>query len=263
MVTRPLILVQKYRHSTSSGSDIASNLGVRIYTPFLTPKNVSNVTIINWGLSRIPWLPSNHEPILNHPESVKASSNKLLSFRAFEDWGLEGSYPPFTTSKEIAQSWSIVRKVVCRTILTGSSGDGIVIVKKGGEVVDAPLYTLYIEKKWEFRVHVFKGKVIHLQQKRRLSSDELEKRGITLRNKYIRNLSNGYIFSSLIDMESSTISEMEALAIKSMEALSLDFGGIDIVLTADLKPYLLEVNSAPGLEGATLDKYLIEFNNQR
>lgn len=256
-----MILVQKFRKSTSSGTSLSKGIPcTRIFTPLIKPSDYyRHSTIINWGLSDIPWLHKWSWAILNHPESVKRSSNKLLSFESFSNYGLSSYLPPYTTIKSTAQSWANDGKVVCRKILCGSSGNGIVITGKGEEVVDAPLYTLYIEKKWEFRYHIVSGKVIHSQQKRRLTTEELEKRGIASRNKYIRNTINGYIFSNILDINLDVQNRMEALAIKAINSLSLDFGAVDLIVTKDEKIYLLEVNSAPGLEGTTLDKYIIAF----
>ena len=57
--------------------------------------------------------------------------------------------------------------VVARTILNGNSGAGIVLVENEEQLVDAPLYTVYIPKKQEYRVHVFRGQVLDVQRKAR------------------------------------------------------------------------------------------------
>ena len=42
------------------------------------------------------------------------------------------------------------------------------------------------------------------------------------------------------------------MGIDAVSALGLDFGAVDIIEDADGKLYVLEVNTAPGLEGQTL-----------
>ena len=43
--------------------------------------------------------------------------------------------------------------------------------------------------------------------------------------------------------------------------LGLDFGAVDLLLTSDLRVMVLEVNSAPGLSGSTLSKYVEAFKS--
>lgn len=43
---------------------------------------------------------------------------------------------------------------------------------------------------------------------------------------------------------------------KAMEALNLDFGAVDLGVTAEGAPVVLEVNTCPGLEGGMLQKYV-------
>jgi len=48
-----------------------------------------------------------------------------------------------------------------------------------------------------------------------------------------------------------------SISIAAVDALCLDFGAVDIIYNEhEDKYYVLEVNSAPGLEGTTLEKYV-------
>jgi len=48
----------------------------------------------------------------------------------------------------------------------------------------------------------------------------------------------------------------------SVMALGLDFGAVDIVYNEnDNKAYVLEINTAPGLSGTTLEKYVEVFSH--
>ncbi len=54
--------------------------------------------------------------------------------------------------------------------------------------------------------------------------------------------------------------EAQTLAVSALGRLGLDFGAVDIAI-GKLGVAVLEVNSAPGLEGTTLEKYVNYFKN--
>jgi glutathione synthase/RimK-type ligase-like ATP-grasp enzyme len=135
--------------------------------------------------------------------------------------------------------------------LTGHSGHGIIVATNTFELVDAPLYTAKTKHKNEYRVHVFKGKVIDVQQKkRRIGVDA---------NSLVRNHSNGWVYAR------ADIEPPEKLLLSAVEAvrlLGLDFGAVDIGhRVIDNKVFVFEVNTAPGIEGTTLQRYVNAFNN--
>jgi D-alanine-D-alanine ligase-like ATP-grasp enzyme len=102
-------------------------------------------------------------------------------------------------------------------------------------------------------VHVFKGKMIHKQRKaRRLDVPDEEV------NWKVRNHDNGFIFQ-IEDFDMPEDCAVQSIA--AVEALGLHFGAVDVVYNAkEQRAYVLEVNSAPGLSGTTLDKYVEAFN---
>lgn len=144
------------------------------------------------------------------------------------------------------------KTVVCRTILNGHSGAGIVLASTEEELVDAPLYTEYIPKKEEYRVHVFNGEVIHVSRKARRKDVPDENV-----NWKIRNHNNGFIFQH----ENFELpDECNVQALLAVKDLGLDFGAVDIIWNdKQQKAYVLEVNTAPGIEGKTLDAYVNAF----
>jgi glutathione synthase/RimK-type ligase-like ATP-grasp enzyme len=127
----------------------------------------------------------------------------------------------------------------------GHSGRGIVICNDGDRLVYAPLYTLHTKHKHEYRVHVFKDQVLDVQMKR--------KRNGSLRGSGIRNYSNGWVYARA---EIAPSEELLLSSIQAVKLLGLDFGAVDIGhRLIDNKFFVFEVNTAPGLEGTTLDKY--------
>lgn len=213
-------------------------------------------TVINWGSSQLPPFPG--AKIINQPEAVALATNKLTFFKTFgEDSDL---VVPYTTDVAKVREWLQAGKtVVARTKLTGHSGEGIVLLEgKDAEIVKAPLYTLYVPKKDEYRVHVARKQVENANNifvfdiQRKAKKADVEEA-----NFKIRNLANGFIYAR---NELVTPECVEDVALKAFEALGLDFGAIDIIYNAKQdRAYVLEVNTAPGLTGTTLDNYVKMF----
>src|SRR3546814_2808293 len=60
--------------------------------------------------------------------------------------------PKFWTKKEDIPDEAF--PIVCRTVLSGHSGVGIVIADNRDDLVPANLYVKYVKKKEEYRVHL-------------------------------------------------------------------------------------------------------------
>lgn len=201
--------------------------------------------LINWGNTILPNRFRNCD-VINKPEDIKLVSNKLDFFWHLDRNDCDDILPIWFNEKEEAaiQIEDHRCKIVCRKVLNGSGGAGIVIASTPNELVDAPLYVEYIKKKYEYRVHVFNGNVIHVQQKRRRHGNNPS---------LIRNLANGYIYACN-DVNAPVC--VTQVAERCMENLDLHFGAVDVIWRErDNKAYVLEVNSAPGLEGTTVKKY--------
>lgn len=211
----------------------------------------ANKAIINWGSSVLPDQVAACGRIINKPEAIRNASNKLKSFELFQQYGV--TIPTFWTDEnEAMQAFNAGHCLVARTVLNGHSGAGIVIITDPADYVKAPLYTAYIKKQEEYRYHVFMGAVVDIQRKARkrdVPDDAV--------NWQVRNLDGGFIFAREGVIE-SPIASTEA--IKAVEALGLDFGAVDLIWNQrEDKYYVLEVNTAPGLAGSTLDGYAARF----
>lgn len=164
--------------------------------------------------------------------------------------------PDYTTDRYTAMKWLIEgHTVVERHILNGNSGAGIRLVEPGGEeeIEKAPLYVKYIPKKQEYRVHVCGGQAVDIQRKaRRHDVDDADI------NWKIRNHDNGFIFARNEDgvVPPDVINQ----AVRAVNSLGLAFGAVDVIFNdKKQEAYVLEVNTAPGLSGATLEGYLARF----
>lgn len=169
--------------------------------------------------------------------------DKLANFEKFEN--AEVPHVPYTASKETAQKWLEKGfKVLARTT-GGQAGSGITVVEPGDEIPDRPLYTAYIKKRKEFRVHVFDGQVIDVQEKRKKIGEEA--------NPLIRNHENGWVFCHEDIVEPDGLRDA---AIRAVGALGLLFGAVDVIWNEKKNQcWVLEVNSAPGLTPTTAEKY--------
>jgi hypothetical protein len=247
------MLLYSYKFGSASGKALASALGakrIKHENSRLIGRN--SKVVINWGSSSLPEEVTKCV-VFNLPEAVALAANKKSFFEFLE--GSDVSLPPYTSDKAVAQAWLGDGKcVVERHKLTGNSGEGLVICEPDGELGDAPLYTMYINKRNEYRVHVAFGEIIDTQRKARsrdVADDDV--------NWKVRNMINGFIFARNEGHDVPWCVLDEGLA--SVMALGLDFGAVDIVYNEnDDKAYVLEVNTAPGLSGTTLEKYVEAFS---
>lgn len=183
------------------------------------------------------------------------AANKLHFFQAAAQQP-ELNIPEFSTDINVAATWRnpTARNVsvagFARTILTGHSGRGIVAFNNGETtpLPTAPLYVKYIKKSEEYRVHVFAGKVIDIIEKRR-------RLGFENVNYQIRNVDTGWVYCR-DNMDIKNKNELIKQALLACRVSRLDFGAVDILYNSHQdKYYVLEVNTAPGLEGKTVEIY--------
>ena len=88
--------------------------------------------------------------------------------------------------------------------------------------------------------------MIDIQQKKKVNGGDA--------NFEVRNHSNGWIYA-----REGVVIPDEAIthSIDSINALGLDFGAVDVIVGRDTGAInILEINTAPGLEGTTLTKYV-------
>lgn len=253
----------------------------RTLAKLLRVKRVKNVyrinalrpnRLVNWG--RTDFTTPGQVRCLNRPEAIAASSNKLRAFEQFKR--NEVPTPVWTTDPAEARRWAEDEKTVYgRSLLSSKGGKGI---KLWGPKFDTPirveefngirLFTRHWKCDYEARYHVFNGEVIDVQRKMRINPERFARIPEALRklSYWIRNRSNGWIFARVPDRGGVPTHEGAALAaVSAVRALGLDFGAVDLRIRGD-KAVILEVNSAPGLEGTTLAKYqakIREFFNGR
>ena len=251
-----------YRQGSVSARALAYLLGglvLRLENSKYRPR--ANDLIINWGNTTKTF----DFPVLNPAERIKTASNKLNFFNAMKGAGHEGLCPRyFTTGSDIPDD---AYPILCRTTLSGHSGVGIVIANTPDELVPAPLYVQYVKKQDEYRIHVGKrlsefgmfteipydeAVIISQQRKaRRLAVPDDQV------NWQIRNHSNGFVYTRGSINPPTAVVEAAKTALM---ATGLDFGAVDVIWNEHhQKALVLEVNTAPGLEGQTIADYAAFF----
>lgn len=245
-----------YRMASESAIALSNSLDIRRVNKERTAlKGNRNKTLVNWGNTSL----TNEEllkcRILNHPDTVNRVVNKLSFFRNFDTEERQRIIPEYTTELDTAISWMSENEnttVVARALLTASSGRGIILMKMDNPDgwIRAPLYTKYKPKRDEFRVHFFRGKGITFRQRKGLAQ------GIENPNWKIRNYDNGFRFLNQNIELPQAVTDAAEYFINEMDSLGLDFGALDIIWNErENRAYILEVNTAPGLEGSTLESY--------
>lgn len=249
-----------YNPNSKGAAAIAESLGIkRIRHTNSKFKGSKKRTVINWGSSNLPEEVMKCN-VINNPVAVGLATNKKTFFETVTE---KVSIPPFTSSFDTAMEWIKEGKtVIARTILQGSGGEGIVIMDKENpdNFVKAPLYTQYVPKADEFRIHVVNSAVTDVQRKA-LKSDWGDNNPGQKPNWKIRNLENGFIYMrNNIQAPDCVIEE----AIKAVREIGLDFGAVDVIYNQKQnKAYVLEINSAPGVEGTSILNYTAAFKDMK
>lgn len=252
----PVHIYSHNEHSEGARA-LAGALGVRrIKHERSTYRGGPGKTVINWGASRLPEN-LNGARIINNPHRIAALSNKRSFFQIMDDTDV--SIPDWTVDSQVAYGWLHEgHDVVLRYQLNGHSAAGVEIAKAADgrqnflDKRPAPLYTKYVKKKYEYRIHFAFGRIIDIQRK-------IKDPNRDVRDWMVRNHANGFIFvrNGVEDALQRSVREQAELFIQES---GLDFGAIDIIYNSqERQAYVLEVNTAPGLVGETVNSYATAF----
>jgi len=250
------IKIYPYKQGSRSARALADALGGRVLRlQGSAYRRRPQDTIINWGSSAT----NDFTTGLNTWQAVSRAGNKLRSFQSMQEAGVQ--IPQFWTQMEDIPDDAF--PIVCRTILNGHSGRGIVIANNRGELVPAPLYVKYMKKRDEYRIHVGRRLVgnIHGEDVHGNGIIAIQRKaipnGTEPTDTRIRNHHNGYIFvRNNVEPPQQILDQASA----AINALGLDFGAVDIIWNNHHQlATVLEVNTAPGLCGTTITDYANYF----
>jgi hypothetical protein len=251
-----------YKQGSKGAKALAAALGGRVLKLEGSRANLSGATVINWGNTANPPLPVGPFELINPPSELRAASNKLLFFRKMQQTN-PTLIPDFWENQEDIPDDAF--PIVCRTVLAGHSGDGIVIANTRDDLVACSLYVRYVKKSQEYRVHVgMRGpdtgyphsegdpypEVIAVQRKAR-------RHDVPNPDWRVRNHQNGFIYARTgFTAPDSVLAAAKA----ALQAVGLTFGAVDVIWNQQQeRPYVLEINTAPGLEGQTVEDYAAFF----
>ncbi len=244
--------VLPYRQGSRGARELATALGGRVLRLGGASRYVPRAQdlVVNWGNADPPNL---HPARVINGRGIRAASNKRTFFERVHEHAPDAIPPYWTSAADIPDN---AFPIVCRTTLAGHSGEGIVIAETRANLVNAPLYVKYIKKQDEYRVHVGKRgvqiDVIDVQQKRRRQDHENP-------NWQVRNLAGGFIYAR--EGVEPPVCVLD-VARRAFTCIDLDFGAVDVIYNArENRAYVLEVNTAPGITGTTVERYVNYFRS--
>ena len=233
-----------YRRTSQSGIAIAEALGAKfLHRTIISPILEEDDEIINWGSTMCPY--SN---AINKSTAVTTACSKTRTYRALYQNNLNTC--EYTLNSAEAKRWHNEGNIVyARTHDTGHAGQGIYPIvpnnsweSQRSHIPNTPeFYTKYILNDKEYRIYIVDGTVITINQK-------VAREG-TDPNPLIRSHGDWkFVLTSLYDTNTVLA---KLLAYSATKALGLDFAGVDVVIDNEGVPYILEINTAPGLKGPT------------
>lgn len=252
-------MVLPYRQGSQGAKALALALGGRVLllqgSKFASrPDDI----VINWGNTgdNTDSTIGDWGGMLNKAHTLKAATNKLNFFNRMKERAPDVIPDYWTHSSQIPDD---AFPIVCRTVLAGHSGDGIVIASSRDDLVPAPLYVRYVKKQEEYRIHVGmksgEASIISIQRKARRKEtpdDQVDWQ--------VRNHKNGFVYvRGGVNPPAAVLD----VARRALEASGLDFGAVDVIWNRNQeRAYVLEINTAPGLEGTTVTDYADFFRSR-
>ena len=239
-----MAVLMSYKLGSRSAKSLARSMGIRRVRANGKFRNNYNHKVICWGSSVHPSFPT-PQGIINNPDAVAITTNKIKTLQCLADAGVPT--PIFFTDPMEAYQYQLENECVIfeRHKLSGRSGQGIRVVQPGEELsTNAPLYTVHFPKVREYRVHATTRGVFDYSAK-------LTRRGQDA-DPYVYNYDNGRVFCrNGIELPEEVVNA----SVAAINALGLDFGALDVGVDDEGNAVIFECNSAPALEGTTLERY--------
>ena len=202
--------------------------------------------LVRWGNSYAT--PNNQAIELNSRQSVSNASNKLLMAKILSS--AEGvKFPKLFLTENGAFPQEVVNRC--------SNGEEFYFrnrfnqARRRSRVVSGDLYCLEIvDKKREFRVHVFNDKVLGVYEK--IPNDPS-----------LPYWKSDFCQFKRLDMSDDdvrkSIKGVRPMAKAATKALGMLFSGVDVIIDSNNDVYVNEVNSAPSLNSTNIERWANEI----
>ncbi len=266
-----------------TGKKIMENLGCKGGTakpPAVTKK------VLCWGTKTDENIDLPNKKVYNHPNYIRINRNKLQSLDAFKKG--KCNVADYTDDFAKAGSKAYPFPLVARTKYhQGGAGFWLCLTKdQVKQAIDegAQYIQTFIDIKDEYRLHIVDKKVVYAVRKTKRDNHKeafiahwtehcenfaakkeinLDKASVDvimgrMARKYatgvdmvVRSNTRGWKFVRVaLDKLNKPLAEE---ATKAVLALKLDYGAVDCCIGVDGKPYIIECNTGPGLEGSSLE----------
>ncbi len=205
--------------------------------------DAENGVVLRWGTN---YSIENAKCVLNSATAIKHTRRKLKMLALLRRNGV--CVPKEITLTPCVARWN-----------RGSRGTGLRFCKKDKEMQEAEndgagAFLEWIQIKKEYRIHIFRDRVISICEKRKTHKA----------HKYIRSVFHGWKFCEDAKINIVDVVELISSALAAVHALKLDFGAVDIAMSKDNIPVVFEVNTAPGLDDRRAKLYakaIIKWQN--
>lgn len=201
---------------------------------------LENSVVIRWGTREE--LPSDSSSVVyNTAASIARITDKYQSRRCFAENNV--ATPKDITLQNVAPE---DYPIICRPFVH-SKGRNFIVLNDEVELrahynTNRFYYSAFVDKTREFRIHVGHSKVLAVMEKNPVEGSIAWNRAIDGAEPF------NYITWTQVDEQN--LKPVLVEAIKAVLAVGADMGGVDVLLTADNQPSVVEVNSAPTLNSS-------------
>ncbi len=261
-----------------------------------TKPNKEKAVVIGWGAKTNGKVNLGNAVVLNHPDQIKENRNKFNTLKMLKDAGV--AVANFASAESVMaalKSGDVTLPLVGRrNFHQGGKGFWLCMTKGHVEKAiqadnGAQYFQNFIPIKDEFRLHIFDDECIYAVKKverENLQEAFIEQQGEKVKNiaakkkvdldeatmnfvlerlgkreehpdQVIRSNLRGWKFSKVKAPDKVLVNE----AVKALKAANLNFGAVDCCIDEDGNPWIIEINSGPGLQESTFDAWIEKFKD--
>ena len=257
------------------------------------PTNVK--VIIGWGtkIKTAVNLPKSVK-VLNHPNNILSNRNKLTALKYMKQANTGIPVADFYEADNVNRHLDQLPLVGRKNYHQGGKGFWLCLTKdhvRRAINEGAQYFQKYIPIKDEYRLHIFGEECIYatkkvertnmkeafIEQQKEKALNAAERKGMKVDEKtlsflldrlsaeqqehpdhIVKSNTRGWKFSKI----KTPKKELVEACVKALKALNLDFGAVDCCLDEEGNPWIIEINTGPGLKGSSLEAWKKAFNNK-